>query len=424
MKSQNWLIRMRVCVLTLLIYVIIPNIPSVNSITPPGRYSHNANLINSKIYFLGGVDERDKLLDDFFFLDVSGGTNFDDFSFQNFLVDMENPGISWGTTVTAQESIIYLYGGLKTNSNGDWQLANHSYSIDVINSALWTEKEIPLDSGPKGRRSMTSIVDKAGIIYVFGGSNQTIDGETRGNYDTTMYKLNSVTGLWSQAPLRTLGIDNTTLPGFDYSATMLGDGKIIYIGGQLANGVYLDMNKVWSYNTLNDQWTLNQVGGEEISSRAAHSAVLALAILDTTTWTWSKPLITNPSMTRHAHTATLYKNYMIVAFGAHQQNLDSVIISNNFISILDTSNGTFKWVPSLYQSTGPNNSTSNNVTSASTNNSNERLGIIVGASAAGFVGFSILVASCVLLYRHLDQKRQLNKAMIEGHSGMTEVVRV
>ncbi|CAG8664480.1 7241_t:CDS:2, partial [Ambispora gerdemannii] len=419
--------------------IIISEIPNVKAIFA-GRYAHNANLIDSRIYYLGGIDERDKLLDDFFFLDVSGGTNFNDYSFQNFPVDRANPGISWGATITTQHSIIYLYGGLKAN-NEVWQLANNSYSIDVKNSPLWTEKEIPLETGPAGRRSMTSIIDKAGIMYVFGGSNQTINGVTRGNYDRTMYKFDTATGLWSQAPLRTSGIDSTTLPGFDYSATLLDDGKNIYIGGQLANGVYLDMNKIWSYNTINDQWTLNRAGGISVTARASHSAVLAndrtsiiiyggwgepnpitddqaLIILDTTTWTWSKPSITNPSLTRHAHTATLYKNYMIVAFGAHQDKFDSQIISSNFISILDISK--FKWVTSIdnnQTNSLPNNQTSN-PPSSSSDNSGSRLAIIIGASAAGFVGFTILIIAGVLLYRHLDQKKMNERA----EAGMSEVV--
>lgn len=236
---------------------------------PQGRVGHTANLMDQKLYFLGGLDLQNKPLLDFFYLDLLT-QNFinSDLTFYNVSINQTNPGVSFGSAGVANQSSIFLIGGLEVNvlpsyyldyldyiifdthfpkfqQNGNsFDLSENEYSFDINNnSRVWDSKNISTGQGPSSRRSFTAPIDKKGVMYAYGGSNQTQVAPTSGNADTTMYKLDTTTGNWTQAKISS-NLSIAQLPSFEYSATFLDNVTIVYIGGKSAAGNYQNMNRV------------------------------------------------------------------------------------------------------------------------------------------------------------------------------------
>ncbi|CAG8442274.1 2168_t:CDS:2 [Dentiscutata heterogama] len=131
---------------------------------------------------------------------------------------------------------------------------------------------------------------------------------------------------------------NAPTPRADFTATLLNNGLIIYIGGSD------DMFKIPIYNTNNDSWSTTIAYGDVLSPRSRFTAVLSpdghviiyggtgptdqnelLASLDTTVnpYIWSaKPMIGNnvpPQLVLHS--AAIVDNFMIIAFGNYKIHL-------------------------------------------------------------------------------------------------------
>ncbi|CAG8733973.1 14498_t:CDS:1, partial [Funneliformis caledonium] len=144
---------------------------------------------------------------------------------------------AWGTVSTdIKNSIIYLIGGIPFNTT------LHSYEIE---SHKWDSVPgITLELG-----NIQAVRDDSGKIYVFGGLMNLPRIYTN---NMTIIDINSSMSFVSQmgAPLaRVL-----------YTATMLPDGVIVYIGGQGRDDAdgdpYVDISQINLYNTKNGTWSL------------------------------------------------------------------------------------------------------------------------------------------------------------------------
>ncbi|KAF0544014.1 galactose oxidase [Gigaspora margarita] len=258
-------------------------------------------------------------------------------------------------------SSIFLIGGNMRDTM--YQAANYSsfYTLNLDDSQ-WT---IPNITGVNetflGRQDLKAVIDGQRRIFLFGGisfrHNNTVFG------DMNIINMNTMTSL-------TLPIQN--LPRRGYTATLLKNNCIIYIGGNSNESVdsHIDMNMIHIFNTTSLSWSNMQAIGDTISSRSGHSAVLTqnetiiiygggittgffpsepvLAILDTTVnpMRW---IIPNDSSTSNAppslryHSATLYNNFMLIAFGRISINTFQLndriyiydIINNNWPTTMD-----------------------------------------------------------------------------------------
>ncbi|CAG8522516.1 9259_t:CDS:2 [Ambispora gerdemannii] len=416
---------------------------------PSARYAQSANLINDKIYFVGGWDEKTFQID-VFYLDLSADFGIDNLPFKRINLN-SSLFIAWHTANVYNDTQIIIIGGVTLNKENNQNILSQNESLIKLNES--TIESFPLSkNGPSTRRSLNSVIDNTGTIYIFSGSNQADSGPTRGNLDTTMYKLKVVQNTWSAVPY--IGsVDSALMPAFDYTATLLDDGRIIYIGGEYISGDrYRNMNEVWIYYTTTDKWEFKNCSGVNVKERASHTAVLgpdrftiiiyggyslipltndqALFILDTKKWRWSLPNINNPPVIRHGHTATMYNNYMIVAFGAQQEDINSVPISKNVISILDTNNNSYSWVeqfklrdivPIPSESDTPSPTTINpSQTSVSETSSSSRLGIIIGSMIGSAAVIIVAVIVAVFFYR----RRRERQIIAEGHMHSPQVVNV
>ncbi|KAF0332832.1 hypothetical protein F8M41_019900, partial [Gigaspora margarita] len=146
------------------------------------------------------------------------------------------------------------------------------------------------------RNEMQAVVDNTGKIFIYGGINLTTD----------------------------------------YAAVILPNSLIIYIGGRIFNSgtiVLADMN--------NSKMEISLLLVVQMMLMDTLQYLLLL-LLNTNTWMWTIPnlSLTNgpPSLTYHS--AALYEDYIIIAFGRITTTSNKTLINN--VYILDMKN--YAWV--------------------------------------------------------------------------------
>ncbi|KAF0549471.1 galactose oxidase [Gigaspora margarita] len=227
----------------------------------------------------------------------------------------------------------------------------------------WTTPTINnFNSSFETRHEIQAVIDNNGKIFVFGGANY-INSTNLFYNDMNILDITNMT--WS-----TQTQSQSALTYLGYTATLLPNGLIVYIGGRSGSSSYVSPTDM-----------AQSASGSTIASRTLHSAVLTqdgniiiyggsihdssgkiayvfsdIAVLNTNSWVWSVPSVSGtsaPPLT--CHSAALYKNYMIIAFG---KTSEFHPFANN-IYILDIQN--YTWVknndnPSTVQA---NNNSSN-----------------------------------------------------------------
>ncbi|CAG8632192.1 3586_t:CDS:2 [Ambispora gerdemannii] len=414
--------------------------------TPDPRYDNTASLIGNKIYYFGGTNNK-AAYNDFFFWDLenafkSNSTAFElEQSLDDSIPSMYNP-----TYVVGGEnnSTIFLFGGWVGESN--FILSQTIYKINVKpGNTTWSLSNHVEDNDiwPDARSSAAAVIDNQGRIYIWGG---------RMNVDRRMYVYDTINDVWSNP-------SNSTVSRFNYTATLLGDGRILYIGGSNYSTLKpIDLTQILIYDTESHQWSYETAtsNSNKLPFRDGHTAVLspdgrtiiiygglnidsktALLLLDTKSFNFSYPRVNaGPNPVPAFHTGTLYKNYMIVSFGLRNGRASSDV------NILDISNSSdYKWLagPGYSPSdSSPNNPPSNpntgfNVTNESNNTNtstystketsekNPSKGTIIGITLGVFASLFILGGLAIVWYR---RRRNLPTLPIfdQGHfSEMQEI---
>ncbi|GES94598.1 hypothetical protein GLOIN_2v1836615 [Rhizophagus clarus] len=401
---------------------------------------------NKKIYFLGGTSSHSPKtsseLDQILYLDVSQSFYTTNPPFEE-IPDVQIPfGSSFATAfLSPQKNIVYLFGGIMKNVNTDLDSFTSILHAFNLETNEWT---IPTTNGivPQRKREINGVIDdKTGKFYVFGGvADQEIGSKTIVVFnDLNILDTNSLT--WSKG-----STINAPLPRSDYTATLLPNGIIVFIGGLEGNDFHdVDINQLALYDTTIDKWSIMTARGVTLDNRNAHSAVLTpderiiifggskginstvtnqLAVLDTkqTPYEWSIPQVSNvyyaPPLI-DLHSATLIGNYMFINFGAMYQAQDPTM-QLPFFYILDINN--FTWVtkfepeqPSVVVTNTPTIAATAN-TSSNNNSSNltaEQIGIIFGA-----VGLSIVIIVVAGLLGYKYYKNQKYKRAIPTAGGI------
>ncbi|KAF0544019.1 galactose oxidase [Gigaspora margarita] len=139
------------------------------------------------------------------------------------------------------------------------------YALNLDDSQ-WT---IPNISGVNetflGCQDLKAVIDSHRRIFLFGGISFRLNYTVFG--DMNIINMNTMTSL-------TLPIQN--VPRRGYTATLLKNNCIIYIGGKSNESVnsHIDMNMIHIFNTTSLSWSNMQAIGDKISSRDGPSAVL------------------------------------------------------------------------------------------------------------------------------------------------------
>ncbi|RIB05655.1 hypothetical protein C2G38_2117871 [Gigaspora rosea] len=248
------------------------------------------------------------------------------------------------------DNSVFLVGGRMFIPNtANINLGSSPVYVFNSNISLWTNPYIiGFNSSFKMRNQIQPVIDNYGKIYTFGGTNYTGFNVSSVDYND-MSILDTTSMTWS-----TLLISANAPPLIlSYTATLLPTGIIFQ-----------------TFNTKNYNWSTKSAGGASIGSRVGHSAVLTpngdiiiyggaiwnnfiipatpyIAKLDTSTWMWSIPnlsQIDSPQLCFHS--AALYRDYMIIAFGQipSMSSISYFSLHNN-LYILDIKS--YTWVTSF-----------------------------------------------------------------------------
>ncbi|KAF0478499.1 galactose oxidase [Gigaspora margarita] len=324
----------------------------VESFIPLPRYSVSSILVDSKLYFFGGwgknPDESEGCQNSVFYLDIlSSFDTSDNIPWIDLTSIAALPvGTCWQVSAhDSQKNSIYILEGLMVNNSSNQVNVSDTliYSFDT-KIQRWSK---PIISGiAPPRRMELQISQDSSSIYMFGGLSKPLTGSQNITWFSDMNILDIKNLSW--LIVVTSGLDLPP-PQADFTATILNNGMIVYIGGrQVTNAYgseisYKQMDKIWTYDTKKSFWNLIVASGTIPGVRTGHSAVLAmdgriivyggkeneellspatpdLAVLDTAStppFQWSTPKAFNaPPILAH-HSATLIGNVMIIAFGKY-----------------------------------------------------------------------------------------------------------
>ncbi|PKC65483.1 hypothetical protein RhiirA1_514480 [Rhizophagus irregularis] len=432
--SKNFLVNF---IIWMLLQILIEVNSQMVSFKPIGYYHHTATLIDDKLYILGGrLENHETSSKDFFYLDVSVPFNTQELSWQDLSnINMVPPHDS-ATSVKggANNNTLFLYGGHTTDQNMALVYTFDSQSI------VWN---IPKITGinTTRKRGLKGIVDYNGKFYLWSGERD-VNG---------VYVINDM------LILDTLNLNcekgslvNAPIPRSEFSATLLPNNKIIYIGGansdgffngttlNLESGTALTLSEVYIYDTASDSWNTKITSGKIPSNRGGFSTILGLDgqrviiyggyfdnpgyldttlyVLDLTNFNWYVPKISGKiPKPRVFHEANLIGKYMVVSFGyGYDRKVESDIllldISNNDEYVWTTTfdpSATINIIPSSPTSSPSSSQLFNN----SSNNSNINIvGAIVGSLLSGII---FLTVGCFFLYKW--NKNKQNKKIIYGN---------
>jgi N-acetylneuraminic acid mutarotase len=245
------MIKMIINNLIKILLLIILLIEIVQSLTPADRSVLSSVLVDKKIFFFGGYSINSPNvspnLNQILYLDVSKPLNTANPPFE----EIPNAQIPFGSSFATaffspQKNTVYLFGGIMVDVNTDldsFKSVLYSYNLET------NEWAIPITNGiePKRKREISSVINNGtGKSYIFGGINDKVIGSPNLVVFNDMNIFNTISSTWSKG-----SVINAPLPRMDYTATLLSNGIIVFIGGRelyLNNIRDVDINQV---NKLN-----------------------------------------------------------------------------------------------------------------------------------------------------------------------------
>ncbi|CAG8778188.1 12299_t:CDS:2, partial [Dentiscutata erythropus] len=216
----------------------------------------------------------------------------------NLIHDGDLPIYTYGSTtvVSLDNSTIFLIGGyIKNKTTSELDYSKQVYAYDYSTSK-WTTPSITGDNVPI-RQQMTGVINNKGIIYIFGGYNTTNATEEVGITYNEINTLNTHSMTWKNLSI----INNLPPVSSDYSASLLPNGIIVYVGGQEKNDTLTKMNSIKLFDTNKDEWSYMDAIGDEVDPRWIFASVLNSSKV-------------NPPPYIYGHAGNLYYNNMIVTF--------------------------------------------------------------------------------------------------------------
>ncbi|GBC05233.1 hypothetical protein RclHR1_06110007 [Rhizophagus clarus] len=393
------------------------------------RAGHSSVLIGSKLYFFGGFKINTFLSDEVFYLDVSKPFNIESPPWVDLTIHSKMPFGSAMTTMSLvyinNEPIACLFGGLMDDSYTDINM--YYKNVHTFNPRT-LEWNVPSIKGkePLKRRNIRGASDDTGKIYIFSGFR---------NSDFYFYDemviLDTVNSMWSYGstlnmPIRRAG----------YSATMLKNGVIVYIGGSMdQQQITVDINHIELYDTKRDTWSsMIATNTSFMESRFFHSAVLdpdeniivyggrkskvgfgkvepAVIVLNTrkTPFEWTAPIIsTNVGHVQatSGHTANLVGNYMVVAFGNITELLSRSRMYSSRMYMMDIRN--YTWVENFEAIEDTKNKTEETPIPTSVNlpGNIQKIKIVIGVISG------VIVLVILSIFGFLGYKKRENEESI------------
>ncbi|GBC05232.1 hypothetical protein RclHR1_06110006 [Rhizophagus clarus] len=399
------------------------------------RVGHSTVLIDSKLYFFGGIKIDSYCSDEIFYLDVSKSFDIDSPPWKKLIDYTKIPFASASAAMSLVningKSTVYLFGGEMQDINTDKDLSDSNVHTFDPKTFKWETVSVKGVKGngkiPEKRKNINGVYDDDnGKLYIFSGLSfhkQDIVNE--------MLIFDTVNSMWSYGSTKNMPIGR-----IGYSATLLKNGVIAHIGGVLENEKNIRINNIDLYDTTRDTWSLMIANNTSpIDDRSFHSAVLVynetiivyggtkskttskkvnpdVIVLNTQKkpFEWTVPHVTkniNHINSTSGHTANLIGDYMIIAFGnittaSHQHHKEY----NSDIYIMDIRNYTWvhKFEPrsnitdltttNTTDPTNPTNPTNQIITTKLTAQRLKNASIVFGVSVSIIIILSIIGFLC------------------------------
>ncbi len=238
------------------VFILVIYIIEVRSFRPAARLAHSSALVGTKLYFFGGYATF-YTSDEVFYLDLSESFNVTAPPWINFSNSSVMPiRNTWGATVlvnNTDDANVYLIGGImRDKEDSEVTLSSYTYTFNP-NSGRW---DVPETKGiePVRRRNMKAVFDNFGKIYIFGGFTDNLTGSNTSRILYDLISLNTNDLTWSYESAL-----NAPMRRDHYTATLLPDGTIVYIGGRehVQNFITeVDINRISLYNTKKSTWSI------------------------------------------------------------------------------------------------------------------------------------------------------------------------
>ncbi|KAF0549458.1 galactose oxidase [Gigaspora margarita] len=389
------------------LFVICQNVPSP-------RRQQTSTLVGARLYFFGGGISPTSITNEVWYLDLSSSFKISTPPWHSNVAMPVRYNLGSSCLSPIDSSTVFLIGGRTwTVTTGNYSYTSSVYKFDSKTSQWTTPTINNFNSSFEARNEMQAVIDDYGKIFVFGGNDYINPTRTPiSNVYNDMNTLDITTMTWS-----TQAQSQSALTNYAYTATLLPNGLIVYIGGYSGSNTSTsntNMAQIQVFDTKLYAWSTKPASGSIIASRRHQSAVLTqdgniiiyggsthdssgniayvfsdIAVLNTNSWVWSVPSVSGisaPPLMQHS--AVLYKNYMILAFGATSA---SILYTNN-IYILDIQNYTWVTTFNIPTTTKPAKQTQSNGNSSAdqANNSSSNLYIGIG------IGIGVVILAIVL----------------------------
>ncbi|PKY25903.1 hypothetical protein RhiirB3_472745 [Rhizophagus irregularis] len=283
---------------------------------------------------------------------------------------------------------------------------------------------------------MRPITDYSGKIFLLAGFPfTTLQGVTRNQGGMIIFDTTNLSCV----------LKDTAISRVEYSATLLPNGIIVYMGGKEPAGKPATdgFRVVYLYNTNDNTWKPQPTFGDSIpNGDNGISSVLGLDgfriivfggddidnkmlyVLDTTNFNWYEPNVSGkgPTIKRFDHTANVIGRYMVIAFGSgfglnfnYRKNGESDVL------LLDIGNSSnYIWTNNFDPNAViPPQSSSTSDSTQSDNNSNNKnnTGIIVGV-VVGVLGIIIITSLSIFFFIKRRKNLLHEKATSDGENVM------
>ncbi|RGB39869.1 hypothetical protein C1646_801766 [Rhizophagus diaphanus] len=437
-----------VSVLRLHFFAAIKSVPPENTLStgtlvallikPKRRLGHNAEVLDdNKLYMFGGYYMTSNLKylvgKEFFYIDFSTPFNTKELTWEDLSEYYTLPLHAFSAAVKSNgnNNTLFVYGGI-IESTAETLV----YKYDTLSNTWSTPTITGINNIRKG--GLTGIIDNSGKMYLWSGMKIINEKDT--NYVNDMLILDTINLSWGQGS----SLGAPTARG-NYGAVLLPNNNIIYMGGY-TNGEELTLNQVYSYDIINDKWSIKTTSGIVPSGRGGFSAVLgldgqriiifggnasnnltiedSLYELNLINFEWRIPTISGQiPKSRIFHQANVIEKYMVVSFGF---GYDPLIESD--ILLLDISNNneyiwTYNFVPSynpdpsssvslpsssIEQSSSPTQSSSpsHSINLLSAQQFEKSSFTMIVSIVGSLFGGTLLLFGCFFIYRWIKIKRE------------------
>jgi hypothetical protein len=331
--------------LLLLLYVGFSNAENSYGIS---AYVSPSILLDNKLF----VEVDQEIRFGFRFFDASSlNTNSKTIQYQNLQYTTNPPNVL-ASRVVANKDKLFFYG---IDGEDPLFASTVMYSFD-IKKKIWTrlmDVDMPVIMNYKQEEPFVGPDSEGNAYLLYNGAD-------------TMLSFNTESLKWNEHIIQSFVPAGMNYYSW-YTATMLPDGKIVYIGGRFGNDnndtnlMDAPMEQVYVYDTKTNVWSAELTNGIIPGARFGHSASLtsdgriiiyggmdvnskaadpALAVLDTTTpkYTWSSPEVTNPIGSVLVTPSVMVDNFMILYAG-----LNSTRIQRYFDKVFMLDTTTYTW---------------------------------------------------------------------------------